>query len=864
MRTPFRRQTKLIRTKWPRNEEDDERSTDEKKAGGEIPQNLVNGGMSENSKNEYATVEGNVFKNNKEVTTMEKKRRTERSKQLWLKEGDQNSKFFHTAAKTRKITNLIKSLVNDEGREVDWESGLQDTMISYFQNLFKATEIDWDEVVNCISSTITAEDNENLLRPVEIMEFNKALFNMHPDKSPGPDGLSPGFYQKYWSIVGNYIIKLVQEFFTTGVLLDQLTDTNIVSMPKKQHPSRIADLRLISLCNVTYKIISKVLANRFTCVVNILISETQSAFIPGHLIMDNIMIAYMMHYMKRKTSGNKGWMALKLDMSKAYNRVEWSYLKAVLCNMGFDDNPCVLSDNASLMNKPVSSLMVTWEREWDVDLIHDMFEAHNVNLILSIPLSNNDVDSRYWKKEKLGFYSVKLAYVLIQEGKTMQSTEGKKDVIYSATLPLHNEFERRPWVNSGFNCVSTGLGMIDLNENSTSSSWSPYYGDKKLLNGQNYNGILKKTEDGGLGFKKLREFNVAMLAKQAWRIVNEVNPLVTKVMRARYFAGSNFLEAKLGNNPSYVWRSLMETQEVIRQGCRRRIGTGQNTKIGRVPWLPCQTNGCITSEIPDSLNDAQVSSLFAEQGGNWDDDVIRDIFNDRDYELIRQIPISSCAKQDSWYWCFDSKGQFSVKDCYRRLIGEAVCSEKVFWKSLAKEVWSSVRLTELGQVLPDESVMEVLKRVFKNGTGDQKGMVAMLCWNLWHRMNEWVWKRVNTSVFGIQSRAVSMTVEWARAKEMTDKSYCGPESRANKNKGTDHGLVDFPNGDSEKVRAYGEKNSAWDALQNLLTREVDSALSGNKVEHFGNSTTMDLGYEKGATRKTTANDSFIVSNRAEG
>lgn len=126
--------------------------------------------------------------------------------------------------------------------------------------------------------------------------------------------------------------------------------------------------------------------------------------------------------------------------------------------------------------------------------------------------------------------------------------------------------------------------------------------------------LCSVKEDGGLGFKKLRQFNVAMLAKQAWRIVNEVNPLVTKVMRARYFAGSNFLEAKLGNNPSYVWRSLMETQEVIRQGCRRRIGTGQNTKIGREPWLPCQTNGCITSEIPDSLKDVQVSSLFDEQG----------------------------------------------------------------------------------------------------------------------------------------------------------------------------------------------------------------------------------------------------------
>lgn len=95
------------------------------------------------------------------------------------------------------------------------------------------------------------------------------------------------------------------------------------------------------------------------------------------------------------------------------------------------------------------------------------------------------------------------------------------------------------------------------------------------------------------------------------------------------------------------------------------------------------------------------------------------------------------------------------------------------------------------------------------------------------------------------------------------------KSRANKNKGTDqhnieNGLDDFPNGDSENVQASGGKNSAWDALQNLLMREDDSAFSGNKEENFGNSNTMDLGYEKGAMQKTTANDSFIVANRAEG
>lgn len=81
-------------------------------------------------------------------------------------------------------------------------------------------------------------------------------------------------------------------------------------------------------------------------------------------------------------------------------------------------------------------------------------------------------------------------------------------------------------------------------------------------------------ENGGLGFKRLRDFNIAMLAKQAWRIITNANPLVTDLLRARYFSNSNFLDAKIGRNPSYVWRSLLETQDAIKQGCRRRIGDG--------------------------------------------------------------------------------------------------------------------------------------------------------------------------------------------------------------------------------------------------------------------------------------------------
>ncbi|KAL8094943.1 hypothetical protein AgCh_036452 [Apium graveolens] len=216
----------------------------------------------------------------------------QRSKQLWLQSGDKNTKYFHASCNSRRRTNQIHKLRNEEGDWVDWQSGLDDLITTYYQTLFKASHTVLDEVVNCMPTTITEEQNMDLIMPIAEKGVKAALFQMHPDKAPGPDGMTPTFFQKHWYVMGNHIIELTRYFFETGDILEGLNKMNIVLVPKKKDPFTITELCPIALCNVLMKVITKVLANRLKEVLNMVVSDTQSAFMPGRLISDNIMISY--------------------------------------------------------------------------------------------------------------------------------------------------------------------------------------------------------------------------------------------------------------------------------------------------------------------------------------------------------------------------------------------------------------------------------------------------------------------------------------------------------------------------------------------------------------------------------------------
>jgi hypothetical protein len=162
-------------------------------------------------------------------------------------------------------------------------------------------------------------------------EVSGALNLMGPLKATGPDGFTAGFFQKNWETMGVEVCRAVLDTLNSGSMPPYLNMTHIVLIPKIKDPVKVTDFRPINPCNVLYKLISKVLANRLKKVLPSIISPTQSAFIPGRLISDNILAAYeTLHTMHSRMSGKKGFMVVKIDMSKAYDRMEWRFLEAIM------------------------------------------------------------------------------------------------------------------------------------------------------------------------------------------------------------------------------------------------------------------------------------------------------------------------------------------------------------------------------------------------------------------------------------------------------------------------------------------------------------------------------------------------------
>ncbi|XP_060960022.1 uncharacterized protein LOC133030933 [Cannabis sativa] len=175
--------------------------------------------------------------------------------------------------------------------------------------------------------------------------------------------------------------------------------------------------------------------------------------------------------------------------------------------------------------------------------------------------------------------------------------------------------------------------------------------------------------------------------KQGWRLLLYEDSLVGHIYKACYFPNGNFLAAEIGPNPSFIWQSVFESQQLVRDGARRRIGSGVSTPVLNVPWLISDENPCVISRHL-VLAHSTVSQLMHIDRKQWDLEVLHDLFEARDVDLIMQVPLSDNVNVDSWFWGKGPNGFYSVKRSYRylqKLKGEwGIQLESELWRVLWK------------------------------------------------------------------------------------------------------------------------------------------------------------------------------------
>ncbi|KAG7551859.1 Endonuclease/exonuclease/phosphatase superfamily [Arabidopsis thaliana x Arabidopsis arenosa] len=261
----------------------------------------------------------------------------QKSRITWLSEGDLNTAYFHKMASTRQAINHIHFLLDGDGTRIESQQGIQNLCVGFFKDLLGSDETQPLFAHEDISSLLNFQCNADQVRSFEA-EFTKeeikaAFFSLPKNKASGPDGYPVEFFTNSWSVVGAEVISAVSEFFTSGKLLKQWNATTLVLIPKVQNATKVSDFRPISCLNTVYKVISKLLASRLQSFLPSVISHSQSAFLSGRLLSENVLLASEIVQGYNRSNITARAM-LKVDLRKAFDSVRWDFIFSVLAALG--------------------------------------------------------------------------------------------------------------------------------------------------------------------------------------------------------------------------------------------------------------------------------------------------------------------------------------------------------------------------------------------------------------------------------------------------------------------------------------------------------------------------------------------------
>ncbi|KAH9685373.1 reverse transcriptase domain-containing protein [Citrus sinensis] len=687
----------------------------------------------------------------------------QRSRADWLKEGDKNTKFFHSKASARRRKNKIWGVEDDQGNWVDDPEGIEGEFCGFFQQLFtssKPSQPQISEALKGLLPKVSQEMNTHLEEPFTPEEITRALSEMCPTKAPGPDGLPAAFFQKHWQIVGEGLTKTCLHILNEQGTLDSLNYTFIALIPKVEKPRKVMEFIPISLCNVVYRIVAKAIANRLKPILNHIISPNQSAFIPNRLITDNVIIGYeCLHKIRHSKGHRNGLVALKLDISKAYDRVEWNFLEQTMSNLGFstkwislimscitttcfsvliNGNPvglikpekglrqgCPLSPYLFILcAEAFSNLLHQAERERKIrglKFAQDITITHLLFADDSLVFSKASIaDCKYLKgifycyaKASGQIFNFEKSSMFFSDKATSEQISAIKSIFQLKVVPKYEKYLGLPPM-LGRNKMSF-FKQVKLKVTSKISSWHhklfsaggkeilikavaqavPAYAmsvfklpkglcvdiqkeiarfwwgtkkDKHGIHWARWDSMSKAKCRGGLGFRDLSSFNQALVAKQGWRLVRYPNSSMARVMKARYYKNYTFWNAKVGSNPSFIWRSILWGSQVIKKGVRWRIGDGKNVLVYKDNWIPRLATFQPIS--PKTLPPETVVADLINSENKWRADKLEQHFMKEDIEAILKILLPSGKEEDEVLWHFDKKGEYSVKSGYQLVLNQ--------------------------------------------------------------------------------------------------------------------------------------------------------------------------------------------------
>jgi len=258
----------------------------------------------------------------------------------WHMNGNRNSKYFHRITKIKNKTKLISSIRNNEEIITDPDR-ISEHIVLYYRNIFSSNFVLQDSaIVEEVIPNIIDKQTNRLLTMLPSKEEINDVFDLNNEGSPGPNGFGACFFQFYWDIIHKEVVASVLELFQTGWINPNYNANTLILIPKTPNVDSIDQYRPIALANFKFKVVTKVIEDMLARNLPNIISEEQRGFMRGRNVKDCIALASeAINVLDRRSFG--GNLALKIDVYKAFDTLNWEFLIKVLKAFGFNDKFCM-------------------------------------------------------------------------------------------------------------------------------------------------------------------------------------------------------------------------------------------------------------------------------------------------------------------------------------------------------------------------------------------------------------------------------------------------------------------------------------------------------------------------------------------